>query len=175
MFINYNDFELIYLIKDNNFKAKQLFYDKYKYLIYKFYCNNYYEKNLAYCDFEQDCLLQLEKAIYKYNSAVGVSFYCYFRLIIKRYIIKLTTRNKNSFFEEISRPLKDNNEVKKNSLLYILNKELENDFLAKEYIDFCLLGGRKNIDFQKKYDLSYYEVKKIDKKIKLMVQKILTI
>ncbi len=102
---NINDYELLYLIEDENDNYKNIIYDKYDYLIKKL-CNKY----INICnndiidkeDLYQEALLGLEYAINNFNTCKNIKFYTYCYLCIKSKITDYLTRaltNKNLIFK----------------------------------------------------------------------------
>ena len=63
MYVNHNDYELIYLIKEGNVAAKDFLFKKYTSLIKKMYRDGYYAKRFLMLDFMQEGFLILEKVV----------------------------------------------------------------------------------------------------------------
>ena len=89
---DYNDYELINYISENNEEANEILFEKYKPLIvnisnkmYK-YCKN---KGLELNDLIQEGMLGLNLAIKSYNQDKEASFYTYAKKCIERKIISL--------------------------------------------------------------------------------------
>jgi len=88
----YNDYELLNYISENNEEANEILFEKYKPLIvnisnklYK-YCKN---KGLELNDLIQEGMLGLNLALKKYDQNKDASFYTYARKCIERKIISL--------------------------------------------------------------------------------------
>ena len=88
MIYNYNDYELLYLIKEQNEKALNILINKYIPLIYSIINRwniNYYEKE----DYFQEGLYCLNIAINTFSDKYNKTFTKYFELIWNRRIISL--------------------------------------------------------------------------------------
>lgn len=88
----YNDYELLNYISENNEEANEILFEKYKPLIvnisnklYK-YCKN---KGLELNDLIQEGMLGFNLALKKYDQNKDASFYTYARKCIERKIISL--------------------------------------------------------------------------------------
>ena len=77
MFVNYNDYELLYLIQDGEEKALHVLLKKYDTLIYTVVREMYPYGDKAY-DLMQEGRMTLYNCIYKYSKAKEISFYSYF-------------------------------------------------------------------------------------------------
>ena len=77
MYYNYNDYELIYLIKEGVEEALKEMFRKYSHFLYKFY---YQQENrfTSKGDFVQEGFMVLQKAIETYDMDKEISFYTYF-------------------------------------------------------------------------------------------------
>lgn len=177
MYYNYNDNELIYLIKDNNQFAKKVLYDKYSHLIRKIYNERNLKNHFLYYDFQQECYLALEKAIYSFNTEKGSSFYSFYSVVVSYLITKLLRNDRlklketNTVYEEIERE----DHYHKNDLKRILEYEFkDSDEVTKLLISEFLGQNYKLIDFVQKYNLEYYSTYRLLKKIRLKVENILT-
>lgn len=100
-----NDYELVYMVSENNEDALKLLLDKYDKLIkiYAYYYNNKYKKyNIAIEELIQEGKLGLYIASCKFIEAKDVKFYTFALVCIKRYIlsyISYFTRDKNLIIE----------------------------------------------------------------------------
>lgn len=77
-----NDYELIYLIRDNNEIALDLLYKKYVYLIYH-YIKLFNVYGYLRDDFIQEGYLALEEALINFDESRG-TFFNYAEIVIKR-------------------------------------------------------------------------------------------
>lgn len=84
-----NDYELIYLIQEQNEDAEKLLYQKYTYLIKLllnkkiFYINRL---NIDYKDIYNTCLINLSNAIKKYDANTKASFKTFASIVIQNSI-----------------------------------------------------------------------------------------
>lgn len=103
---DYNDFELLSYIAENNEDANEIIFKKYEPLI-----NSIANKMFRYCknsglelnDLIQEGRLGLNEAINSYSSNKNTAFYTYARTCIERNIITMvvqTKRLKNKFLNE---------------------------------------------------------------------------
>ena len=75
MYVNHNDYELVYLIKDGNVPAKEYLFKKYSVLIKKIYREGFYNLRYQLFDFMQEGFIILEKVITSYDFSFNFSFY----------------------------------------------------------------------------------------------------
>lgn len=103
---DYNDFELLSYIAENNEDANEIIFKKYEPLINSIankmyrYCKN---SGLEINDLIQEGRLGLNEAINSYSSNKNTAFYTYARTCIERNIITMvvqTKRLKNKFLNE---------------------------------------------------------------------------
>lgn len=103
---DYNDFELLSYIAENNEDANEIIFKKYEPLINSIankmyrYCKN---SGLELNDLIQEGRLGLNEAINSYSSNKNTAFYTYARTCIERNIITMvvqTKRLKNKFLNE---------------------------------------------------------------------------
>ncbi len=90
MYNNENDYELLYLIEEENEEAKEIFFEKYKPIVemkankfYSTYNNNGYELN----DLIQEGMLALNKAIKDYKDEKDVKFNTFANVCIERQML----------------------------------------------------------------------------------------
>ncbi|MBR1717711.1 MAG: sigma-70 family RNA polymerase sigma factor [Bacilli bacterium] len=103
---DYNDYELLDYIKENNEDANNIIYKKYEPLIYKIAKKMYkYGKKsgLELNDLIQEGMLGLSKAIDSFDSNADALFYTYAKLCIERKIISAViaaSRNRQKALNE---------------------------------------------------------------------------
>ncbi|MCF7924115.1 MAG: sigma-70 family RNA polymerase sigma factor [Candidatus Izimaplasma sp.] len=123
IFRNYNDFEIINLIKQGNEEAFVFMVSKYKFLIAK----NIRKFNLTY-DYDdcfQECLMLLYKSIIKFNESFNKTFTRFFQLNLKNYLISYKKKNNNYFnFKTEKLPMLYNQTVKEAKEYYYLDSEI---------------------------------------------------
>ena len=97
-----NDYETIYMIRDNNEEATYQMYEKYKPIIKKtalLFLKKYNNIGLEYDDLYQEGMYGLSEAIQNFNNNEHVLFYTFALICIKREMQRLiikSIRNKNS-------------------------------------------------------------------------------
>ena len=114
---NVNDYEVIYMIRENDEDAENLMYEKYSPLLYK-YVNKFYSlvsNIITYEDLVQETRIALNNAIKTFNEESDVLFYTYVSVCIERHLLTYC-RNVNS---------------NKHS---ILNNSLLDEFIEEKYI-----------------------------------------
>ncbi len=120
---NYNDYELISMVRENDGVSYYNLFSKYQPII-KNIASEFYEKFSSYGsdydDFLQECYIAFQDALNSYDYNKGVLFYTFVNLCIKRHMI--------SYTRKISH-LKINNE---NNYVLIDNYEIVDE---KAYID----------------------------------------
>ncbi len=87
-FFGYDDYELIYLIREGNDDAMQVMITKYTFLIKKivrkFNVNSQYRE-----DFVQEGQMTLLQALMKFDESYGKSFFKFFELMVTRRFVTL--------------------------------------------------------------------------------------
>lgn len=84
-----NDYELLYLISENNEEAKELFYDKYKPIIEmkaKKYIKYVESRGYDYNDLVQEGMIGLSRAISDFSNQKDVQFITFANVCIERQI-----------------------------------------------------------------------------------------
>lgn len=101
-----NDFELLYLVSENNEEANEKIYDKYKPAI-DYYAKKYLHliegKGLDYNDLFQEGLIGLDSAIKKYKEQKDIKFSTFAFICIRRRMIssvRNASRKKHSILNE---------------------------------------------------------------------------
>lgn len=91
----FNDYELLYLVSDNNEEAYNLIYLKYKPLIHnmaKMLSNKYRGAYVEYDDLFQEGMYGLSEAIKRFNNQTENLFYTLAYLCIKREMYRLVVK-----------------------------------------------------------------------------------
>lgn len=102
----YNDFELISLINENNEDAERVLYNKYKSVIElkaRKYINSYSNKGIDISDLMQEGMIGLSQAIENFKEKKDVKFSTFASLCIEREIqtaITKANRNKHKLLNE---------------------------------------------------------------------------
>lgn len=170
MFEKFNDYELLYLIKEGNPKAFDLLIDKYQ-ILSSVIANNYIQLEFDKDDMIQEGLLVLLDCIKNYNELLGVSFFSYFSISLKRKYgsmakqtyVRMSSISYNSTFwleepnpyfscKQIGNYIKEIDEL----LIDIFNKCMIGNLTLRDYARINNISI--NIVY-KKYDLLKKEIK----------------
>lgn len=137
--MEYNDFELVSLIRENNEEAREILYNKYKPIIVKKSTDQIYKLGsygMEINDLIQEGYIGLDNAINCFNEKENTSFYTFALLCIDRQIItyiKKNTNNKAMILNDAIN-LDDGKEY-----LFRDNTDIEGSFInredAKEFIN----------------------------------------
>ena len=202
MFVNYKEYsdsELLNLIKEESEEAKDILYEKYKYiigLIIKKYTMSAKMLNIEYNDLYQEALLGFSDAINRFDDASS-SFPTFITICVDRrlqVVLKKASRLKNKLmneslsleyvYQDDKQPLMDilSDDNKNNPLLNLemdeevdsLIKKINGTLSSKEKEVFALM--LKNYNYQEIAQILNCQVKQIDnamQRIKLKVKNIL--
>lgn len=142
--MEYNDFELVSLIRENNEEAREILYNKYKPIIVKKSTDQIYKLGsygMEINDLIQEGYIGLDNAINCFNEKENTSFYTFALLCIDRQIItciKKNTNNKAMVLNDAIN-LDDGKEY-----LFRDNTDIEGSFInkedAKEFINLICDG-----------------------------------
>lgn len=166
MYINHNDFELIYLIKDGSEAAYKYLFSKYKVFVYKVVCDSVPPTDKRN-DVIQECLMVLDNCIWSFNDELNVSFYSYLYICIKRKISRVMSSGyltKNIFLNENNRDTIYNNIIG-------YAREFLDEGIETTYYDECIVGAMSSIRFARKYNISNYDIYKLRKSILNKIKK----
>ncbi len=175
-YINYNDYELIYLVQDGSEKAQGVLYQK-----YAIYINKIVEEYVPYSDKRYDLiqegLLILFRCIKTFNPKFSVNFYCYFTIIVRREFKKIM---KNSYYKTMlvlndNIIYKDMNFFSTSKNNFYKFKNLWKDEWEVLIYQECLIEGMSVQAFSHKYNVSYFYVYGKKKAMINELKKILTI
>ncbi len=125
IFRNYNDFEIINLIKQGNEEAFTFMVDKYRYLIAK----KIGSFNLSYQfdDCFQECLMILYKSVIKFDESFNKTFTRYFERNLINALISIKRKlNRYGTFINEKLPVLYDGFVKESSEIYIRESEMKN-------------------------------------------------
>lgn len=172
MFQNINDYELLYLIKEQNEKALSLMYDKYSFLIHKV-ISVMNIPEIFRDEFLQEGLMILNNCIWKYNEVFEKTFCRFFELCLKRRFYRLI--REFHLFEAKTIYLDSECEVKCHYLEegyssdYIINTLIDDELerlIAKE----VLIGKLSPSYFAKKYNVNQKRVYNLVYKVKAILK-----
>jgi len=169
---DYNDFELLSYIEENNEEANEILFNKYEPLINSFASKMYnYCKNcgLELNDLIQEGRLGLNLAINNYNQNKNAKFYTYAKMCIERNIISMVLRAKRLkhkvLNESISLEFEDDEKYKVNNIIsddsYNPEKQILSYESEKELIDnikSVLTDFEKQVFDLKLSSFSYKEI-----------------
>lgn len=129
----YNDYELIYMVRENDDISKNVLFDKYLPVI-KNMANNYYTKlkgyNCDYDDFFQEAMIAFNTALHTYDERKNSMFYSYVILCINRSLMtfcrNITSLKKNYLLQDfvdadISKIADKNSDID----IFVRQKEIE--------------------------------------------------
>lgn len=167
----YNDNELLYLIKDNNEDAFLVLYEKYQILI-KTKIAKLINKKEEYEEYFSEGILTFNKAIKTFNENRNKTFYGYFELLLTRRFIDLYRLNKKKekiVYQENLHEIVEDKKVREskgfNEDIGIFSK-IEQEIYLKKYIE-----GKKAIEIANELNLSIRQVydgsERVRKKIKI--------
>ena len=197
-YIDYNDYELLSYIGENNEEASEILYEKYRPLIETTakkmmkYCEN---SGLDVNDLIQEGMIGLHKAIVTYKQDTDASFYTYAKMCINRKIISVVVGSKRLKHKILNESIsiettdEDGNiiygvmlgdETKNPEKLMVFN-ESESELLNKTYDK--LTSFEKEVFDLKKSDFTYKEIaqildkepKSIDNAMQRIKQKIIDV
>ncbi len=166
--IIFNDYELLYYIKDNNPQALDFMLKK-----YSPYIKNNINRLIPYSNKKEDlyieCLLTLLNCIKNFNDKIKVTFFTYFSISLRRTINhELGKSYYKEFILAESTDIIDNNS---GINIYVADR-LFKDKLSQEIYDECIIGNisiskycrANNID----YNIVYKRYREIIKQLKLI-------
>ena len=97
--MEYNDFELVSLIRENNEEAREILYNKYKPIIVKKSTDQIFKLSsygIEISDLIQEGYIGLDNAINGFDESENTSFYTFALLCIDRQIITCIKKNTNN-------------------------------------------------------------------------------
>jgi len=122
----YNDYELIYMVKENDDQSKDILLEKYRPIIMSL-VNKHYKNNINnsydYDDYYQEAMLSFYKAIREYDSNKEALFYTFIVICIDRALL--------SFSRKISS----------------LKKNVYNNYISIDDIDYAIEDKEQSINY----------------------------
>ena len=195
MYKDENDYELLYLIKEENEDAKNMFYEKYRPMVEmkaKKYYSQIQNKGYELSDLIQEGMIGLSSAIKDYKADGDIKFITFANVCIERKIINFIREINRQKHQALNSSLSiDNTNVSGMSLLNVLSDDSynpESSFMLIEEQEQLKERMKKGLtDFEKEvFDLrfegfSYREIaillnkttKSIDGTISRIKQKII--
>ena len=183
----YNDYELIYMIRENDDFSQNILYEKYQPIIKKFatdFYMRYKSSGYDYEDFLQEATIGFQKALFSFDDTRENLFYSFAVLCIQRRLLSfcrmfMSDKYKNVFFDTIS--IDDISCIdNRNNMDSIFDeKEMEKllksiifDLSWEEGIVFELrLNGFQYLEISKLLDISCRKVGVILKSVRNVVRK----
>lgn len=183
----YNDYELIYMIRENDDFSQNILYEKYQPIIKKFATDfyiRYRSSGYDYEDFLQEATIGFQKALFSFDDTRENLFYSFAVLCIQRRLLSfcrmfMSDKYKNVFFDTIS--IDDISCIdNRNNMDSIFDeKEMEKllksiifDLSWEEGIVFELrLNGFQYLEISKLLDISCRKVGVILKSVRNVVRK----
>ena len=153
---DYNDYELIYLIKEGNESALNFFFDKYEKYIKKIVYSIYQNEEFDMEDCIQEGRISLYECIYKYNDDSETSFFSFFTVVFKRKLIRLLQNNiKTSYIlceDSVIDYLPRKREIK------LEGKSFFSDKLKIDIFNSCIIGNISLRNYAKQNNMTYHKV-----------------
>jgi len=154
MYINFNDYHLLYLIKEGNEKALECLFNKYKFLIWKVILN-YSFSFMQDDDLLQEGLITLNDCIKSYNDNIKISFYSYFYISLKRRFNKIKFKDRCSKNIKLAEDYNYNNKLFYNYIILDIKYEYPNDIYTIKMFEECIINNISIKSFSKKYNIDY--------------------
>ncbi len=157
MFVNYNDYELIYLIREGEYSAFRVLFKKYECLIEIKVHSRYPYGDKAY-DLIQEGRMVLNTCIKNYSFDVGVNFYAYFNAALSRKLFKELCLDyyKPSFpFKE---SIDDRNKLPNAVYIPLYKKHYKNDRIAMILLTDYFCGSMSLLNISEKYNIHYIKL-----------------
>lgn len=145
-----NDYEIIYMVRENDDMARNRMIQKYLPII-KRIAIDYYQQFKVYGaeldDFIQEGMIAFNKAIDTYNENKNIKFYTFSILCVRRRLITFC-RNISSNKNQIL-----NNSIRDENIYLNLKEEFKEEFLQKEI--FIKLKNSLKMKFSLVFELRY--------------------
>lgn len=153
-----NDYELIYMVRENDEASQDILFEKYLPIV-KNIANEFYQKygsyGYDYDDFVQEGLIAFQKSIICYNENKNTLFYTFTTLCIRRTLMTFCrniTRIKNNFNNNLYVPIEEYEEVlsdRNSNIDLITNEKIigeisKNVILDLEFDVGCIFELRLN-------------------------------
>lgn len=183
----YNDYELIYMIRENDDSSQNILFEKYQPIIRKF-ANDFYMRYKSngydYEDFLQEATIGFQKALLSFDDSKDNLFYSFAILCIQRRLLSfcrmfMSDKYKNVFFDTISTDDVLCVDIRNDIDSIFDEKELEKilktiifELSWEEGIVFELrLNGFQYLEISKLLDISCRKVSIILKSVRNIVRK----
>lgn len=150
---DYNDYELIYMVRENGDTYKNILYEKYRPIINKIaseFYNKYKEYGYDLDDFIQEAMITFDKAILSYDDDSSL-FYSYVTLCMRRRLSSFTrdiSRVKKGFPLSSYVELEDFNTPDLTSDLELIFRNKEIQDILKSVIYDCYISIEETSIFE---------------------------
>ena len=162
----YNDYEILYLIREGNEVAYNIMFTKYEGYIRKI-VSSFYHYGSKTEDLVQEGRIILSNCILKYNIYMSVSFFSYFTICLRRFVNK---EIKKEYYEDFYQ-IYDYCDLLSDSNMHLgLDDYLSEE--EKEIYEWCFVMDRNLVQYTYKKGISYSEGMKKYKKLLVKVRKI---
>ena len=161
MYKDENDYELLYLIKEENEDAKNIFYEKYRPMVEmkaKKYFSQIQNKGYELNDLIQEGLIGLSNAIRDYNQDEKIKFITFANVCIERRIINFIREINRQKHQALNSSISiDNTNVSGISLLNVLSDDSYNPESS-----FMILEEQEQLKEDMKKGLTEFEKEVFD-------------
>lgn len=171
----YNDYELIYLVKDGDENALNVLFYKYERIAAKI-IKSYIFDNIYFEDLVQEGRIVLYNCIYKYDESSTLSFYSFFIISFKRRLARLIveqTYGKSIHVNEIYLSQLSDGYTKKNKSYLVSGDAYFTDDIYIELFNECLIRNVKLSVFAREHNMDYNKVHYMYNKMIAELKKIL--
>lgn len=154
---NYNDYELLYLIKEGSERALEILFEKYEVYISKI-ARGFIPYGDKCEDLIQEGRIVLFSCIKRYRDDFDVSFFSFVSISIKRCFYKLIKTDYYTMPVLSEDAANINLNVMHNEHNIYTGRRFFNDEILIKLFDECIIGNTSLSYFGKKYGLSYNQV-----------------
>ena len=138
---NYNDYELIYMVRENDESSKDILMEKYLPILKNIsmeYYSKYNNCNYDYDDFLQEAIISFQRAILTYDENKKALFYTFVIVCVRRNMITFCRNISNEFNVVSLDNIEDYNEFLIEDKRYNTNLLFNERLLEKIYYDMLL-------------------------------------
>lgn len=151
-----NDYELIYLIKEGNETAYLLLFKKYELYLWKI-AKDFIGYNEKMEDLVQEGRILMNTCIYAYKSDLGISFFSFVTLCLRREYAKQMAKNYFDEYLTFNESIHGGGYDHSLDIVYKSDAFLDNEE-DKEMYQFVILDGLSLKLYARKKHLSYHKV-----------------
>lgn len=152
---NVNDYEIIYMIRENDEESRNLLLKKYMPIVNKValkFLEQARGLGIEMDDLKQEAMIALDKAISGYDENTGFLFYTYAMLCVERHLITYFKKcnNKKNYFLNYS-IADDNYELLSDNRSFV--DDIASDSLIRELFRSCL--DNFDLEYSSVFELRY--------------------